>query len=109
MAGKIWEQLRSNFAGCSTSSIYLNKIHPIDYFTPRYRCKFKVFKEKVKGIDPDASTVVFRVFLIRIFPFIVKFGVDEATIYILTSHSCDSCSCYGLKDMRCTMNEYENP
>ena len=41
------------------------------YLSQRYERKIKVFKENVKGSDHDVSTVVLRVFLFRIFPFIL--------------------------------------
>ena len=41
------------------------------YLSRRYGRGFKVFKQKVKGSDRDVSTVVLRVFVSRIFPFIL--------------------------------------
>ena len=41
------------------------------YLSRRYGRKFKVFNEKVKGSDRDVSRVVLRVFLFRIFLFIL--------------------------------------
>ena len=45
--------------------------------------KFKVFKEKVKGSDRDVSTVVMRVFLFRIFPFILLTTNSMVSLAIL--------------------------
>ena len=47
------------------------------FLSRRYERKFKVFKETMKGSERDASAVVLRVFLLRIFPFILLTSADE--------------------------------